>query len=39
MNWILQTLLRRRTERDVDDEIQAHLEEKFARPEGPWGLR
>src|SRR5580698_3487281 len=30
MNWIRQTLLRRQIDRDVDDEIQQHLEEKAA---------
>ncbi len=30
MNWILQTIFRRRIDRDVDDEIQAHLEERVA---------
>jgi predicted permease len=30
MNWILQTILRRQIGRDVDDEIQSHLEERVA---------
>jgi hypothetical protein len=30
MNWIVQAILRRRIDRDVDDEIRAHLEEKAA---------
>jgi putative ABC transport system permease protein len=30
MNWLLQTILRRRIDRDVDDEIQEHLAEKAA---------
>lgn len=30
MNWILQTILRRRNDRDMDDEIQGHLDERAA---------
>lgn len=30
MNWVRQTILRRRIDRDVDDEIQGHLEERAA---------